>query len=100
MRSLTLTIRSLPSALLGGCTFGLAMLGDSGQPPLGDADTDADSDSDSDSDSDTDSDTDSDVEVTVDSITPAYGTTSGGTDVLITGTFDEDVSVRIDGVVA
>lgn len=98
-------MRVLPSLplLLAGCAFGLQPTSGSftdGGDADTDIDADADADADSDSDSDTDSDTDSDVNVKVENIDPAYGTTAGGTTVLIEGTFLDDVSVRFGGVEA
>ena len=107
-------MRSVPlsSLLLAGCSFGLqpnlssfealtdAADADTDTDSDGDSDADADSDGDGDGDGDTDSDTDADITVKVDGITPAYGTTAGGTDVLIEGQFLNDVSVRFGGVEA
>ena len=62
----------------------------------GDADTDADADTDSDT--DVDSDTDADVEIRIDSITPSYGTTAGGSEITIVGgPFDSSAEVEFGG---
>jgi len=88
---------SLPLLVLAGCGLGLDPgfpKGDSGgpAPAEADADTDADSDADTDADSDADTDADSDADADADAdaiaitaLTPDYGTTAGGTEVVITG---------------
>lgn len=99
-------MRTLPfsSLLLVGCAFGLQPMDGSFAAVTdaadADADADADSDADGDGDSDTDSDTDADIVVELDTIEPWFGSTAGGTDVLIKGDFLDDVSVRFGGVEA
>ena len=80
---------SLPLLVLAGCGLGLDPgfpKGDSGgpAPAEADADTDADSDADTDADSDADADADADA-IAITALTPDYGTTAGGTEVVITG---------------
>ncbi|MDP2314420.1 MAG: IPT/TIG domain-containing protein [Pseudomonadota bacterium] len=101
--------------LLPGCQFGLEQLiledgprGGSGDTSIDETDTDTDADSDTDTDSDTDSDTDTDTDADTDSellnvrdVTPAYGTTVGGTQVVITGgPFDSSATIRFGTAVA
>ncbi len=96
MRSYT----PIPCLLFLGCGFGLQPLTPAGLEALvTEADTDADADTDSDSDSDTDSDTDSDSDTIpeIESIDPNWGTTAGGIEVTLYGTFDKDASVRVGG---
>lgn len=97
--------RHIPiTILLAGCGFGLqpttpegiALLlnGDSG----GFAETDADTDTDTDADADADA--DGDIQPEIDSITPDWGTTAGGTEVTLEGVFGDDATVRMGGVEA
>ncbi len=98
----------LALAAAPGCQFGIY---DPDNPYLPDtssldsetdADSDADGDADSDADGDADSDTDSDADgLSVNSVTPAYGTTAGNAQVVIAGgPFDDTVSVRFGGSAA
>lgn len=98
MRVLTQSLRplltpTLAIALLGLSACGLETYNETAVPsdsrPSGDADTDADGDSDADADGDGDSDTDSDTDtdMSIDSVTPNWGTTAGGTTVVLNGTF-------------
>jgi hypothetical protein len=120
-------MRTLPLVLLlplAGCSFGLELLVDEDEPRGGggdtsvdgDADTDTDSDTDTDADSDTDTDTDADSDtdsdtdpdtdtdadlLRVSSVSPAYGTTAGGAEVVITGgPFDNTAAIRFGTAVA
>jgi predicted RecA/RadA family phage recombinase len=61
--------------------------GDDTAFPDSDADTDADGDSDTDADGDSDSDTDTDVNVTLTTVTPDYGTETGGKLITLVGDF-------------
>jgi IPT/TIG domain len=90
--------------LLPACTFGLVPFApsgsDSGLPGESDADTDSDSDADADTDTDTDTDTDPGG-ITIDRVSPGYGSTAGGTQVTIEGgPFDSSALVRFGGTAA
>ena len=93
LRSILLPLGASALLALAGC--GLETYNETGvvTDPEGDADTDADGDSDSDadgdgdSDADSDSDSDSDTDMSINSVTPDWGTTAGGTVVTINGTF-------------
>ena len=83
--------------LLAGCGFGLQpttaegiamMLSDSADGGFSDVDTD------------TDADVDDDLQPEIDSIEPNRGTTAGGTEVVLSGTFGDDATVRVGGVEA
>lgn len=89
---------TLFATLLPGCSFGLTVLNpDTGIIDSADADADADSDTDSDADSDTDSDADADADgLVITKVTPAYGTTAGGGQVVIKGgPFGDPASVSV-----
>lgn len=96
------TFTSIPALLLAGCGFGLQpdnLEGieafAAGLDSASDADTDTDSDADADADSDTDAGSDTTPEI--ESIEPDWGTTIGGTEVTLMGTFDDDASIRVGG---
>ncbi len=92
------------AGLLGlGCNLGLEfeVLGwDSNGDPIfdteeGDADADADADGDTDADADADADGDADSDISITSVDPYYGTTTGGETVTINGgPFDSSATVR------
>jgi hypothetical protein len=99
-------LRVCPALALPACTFGLAPYAGLGEGSSGDTAADGDADADADTDTDADADTDADgdadaVEPTLDAVDPAYGTTAGGTTVVLSGAdFTPDVKVRIGGSLA
>ncbi len=97
------TYSQMPLLLLAGCGFGLQPATEEGVLAFAaadadtDIDTDADADADTDPDADTDADTDSDIIPEIDSIDPDWGTTIGGIEVTLLGTFADDASIRVGG---
>lgn len=92
--------------LLGGCSIGLdpqlPLDRDSGDPVVIDSGEESDADTDSDTDADTDIDIDPDLaDLDITSISPPYGTTAGGSSVVIQGgPFDSSALVYFGEEVA
>jgi hypothetical protein len=86
--------------LLAGCGFGLQPTTAEGIAALLSDTDDGGGFSSTDADADADADVDADVQPEIDSIEPDWGTTAGGTEVILTGTFGEDATVRVGGVEA
>lgn len=91
----------LLASLLAGCGFGLQPTTPEGIALLlAGGDSGGFSETDADTDTDADADADADIQPEIDSIDPNWGTTAGGTEVVLEGVFGEDATVRMGGVEA
>jgi hypothetical protein len=87
-------LRLLPLLAFTACS-GLDPYGHPGDTADADADADADSDADADADSDSDADADP---LTIDSVSPEWGSNGGGTQVTVTGgPFDDSARIYFTG---